>query len=80
VARRPLLLNLHQDAVGIAIELNTLDALSVAAGLALSPKRFATAAVIASLTRLERFLVCGAIHPGHHQDATSAVVLSNDGQ
>ena len=61
-------MNFNEERIAVAIVVQSFDLLNVAAGLALLPKRFATAAVKMRVTRLNRFLKRFFVHVGEHKD------------
>ena len=64
------LIHFDQQRVAIAVKIDGMQLLNVAAFFALSPELLAAAAVVADATRSQSFLVGLFVHPRHHQDIT----------
>lgn len=71
------LINFDQQRVAIAIEIDGVQLLNVAAFFALSPELFAAAAVVTDAACSQSFLVGFFVHPRHHQDIARSGILSN---
>src|SRR5262245_3980081 len=72
-------MDLEQDCVGIAVEVDAADLLDVAALLALAPELAAAAAVVDGPSGAEGLLERLAVHPGEHQDFAAVGVLGDGG-
>jgi hypothetical protein len=76
VARRTAnLLDLDQERIAVAIDIDFMDLLNVAALFALAPKLLAAAAIVHSVTKLKGLAVAFFVHIGHHENLTSLVIL-----
>lgn len=69
------LIHFDQQRVAIAVKIDGMQLLNVAAFFALSPELLAAAAVVADATRSQSFLVGLSVHPGHHQDIACSGIL-----
>ena len=74
------LIDAKQNGVAVAIDVDGLDELDVAAFLALAPQLLSAATVVDGPTRGQRLRVALGVHIGHHQDFAGGGVLGNDGQ
>ena len=79
VACRAGLFDLDEQHVAVAIERDVLDGLRVAAFFAFHPEFPARAAPEMGLAGGDGGFERGAVHPGHHEDATGAVLLDDGG-
>lgn len=72
------LFDLNEDGIPVAIKSDVLNGLRVATALAFHPESLARPAPEMRLAGGDGFLKRCAIHPGHHENATSLLLL-NDG-
>lgn len=77
VARGAGLFDLEEDGVGIAIDVDGQDALTMAAFFPFPPKALTAAAEIRGVARIDGFLPGIAIHPGHHEDPSGGCILGD---
>jgi len=73
------LINLDQDGIRVAIEVEAMELLHVAALLSLAPKFVTAAAKVADMAGLESFFVGFCIHVGQHQYIARSRILGNHG-
>src|SRR5438132_974415 len=71
------LLDPEQNRIGIAIDVDFLYFLHVAALLSLAPEPASAAAIVTSPPRTQRLFICFPTHPGQHQHLAGFGVLSN---
>ena len=71
------LLDGEEDGIGVTIDADLEDFLSMAAFFAFSPKFPAAAAEVGSHTGLQRFLEGLLVHPGEHEDLSGGGILGD---
>src|SRR5690606_18694674 len=71
------LLDLQHDHVGVAVQAQLVELLHMAGFLALAPQLAARARPVDGAAFLDAQAQGFAVHPGHHQDAASLVVLGD---
>jgi len=71
------LLDLQENRVPVAIDIDGMDTLDVAALFALPPEFFSAAAVVNRPTGLQRLAITLPIHVGHHQHQARLGVLGD---
>lgn len=76
MASAPILLNLEEEHVAVAIDEPSHDALGVAAALAFEPKLVARAAPVVHEAGFEGFFQGFTIHPGKHENTSRRGVFT----
>jgi hypothetical protein len=69
------LLNLEQQGITVAIELNAVQFLAVTRLLAFTPQSTTTARPVTGISRIEAFTKRSLVHPGKHEHSTALIIL-----
>jgi hypothetical protein len=73
------LVDLQEKRVAVAVDVNPVNLLDVAAFFAFAPQFVSAAAVVNGVTEFQRFFVAFLVHIRHHQDFAGFIILRDRG-